>query len=236
MGSMGLCESGVLVLALRSTVALFDAAKDTLDVIASVVHAKPNMRFNDGKVGPDGAFWVGSMDGSGDADPGGALYRIAPDGNTSFIASRLRASNGLAWDATGTRMYHSDSQGPWIDVLDFDPRTGAAVNRRRWINLDEAKGRPDGGACDSKGDYWSAGISASRINRFSAGGELLDWVEVPNLMPTMPCFGGVDFRTVFVTSLSGAADVQTLTDFPHCGKIVSFLSDVPGLPGWRFRR
>ena len=94
---------------------------------------------------------------------------------------------------------------------------------------DEANGRPDGGACDMEGNYWSAGPSASRINRFSAEGELLDWVDVPLARPTMPCFGGSDMRTMFVTSLdSGNSDGRN--------GIVCFEVDVPGVPVGRFQR
>jgi sugar lactone lactonase YvrE len=94
---------------------------------------------------------------------------------------------------------------------------------------DETNGRPDGGACDVEGNYWSAGPSAGRVNRFSAEGELLDWVDVPLARPTMPCFGGSDMRTVFVTSLdSGGGDGRD--------GIVCFEVDVPGVPVGRFGR
>ena len=48
-------------------------------------------------------------------------------------------------------MFHSDSRGRWIDRWDFDPATGAISNRKRIADLDEATGRPDGGATDAEG-------------------------------------------------------------------------------------
>ncbi|HTN60163.1 MAG TPA: SMP-30/gluconolactonase/LRE family protein, partial [Devosia sp.] len=62
VGSFGLAQAGRLVVALPNTVILFDPASGTRETVASIAHAKPGMRLNDGKVGPDGAFWVGSMD------------------------------------------------------------------------------------------------------------------------------------------------------------------------------
>src|SRR3546814_19622806 len=56
----------------------------------------------------------------------------------------------------------SDSRGPTIDCYVFDPSTGALSGRRRFATLDEATGRPDGGACDGESHYWSAGVSADR--------------------------------------------------------------------------
>jgi sugar lactone lactonase YvrE len=220
--SFGLARNGRLVVALRNDVVLFDPQSGAREAVASVTHAKPDMRLNDGKVGPDGAFWVGSMDADGDA---AKLYRIAPDGSVRVIAEGIAISNGLAWNTAGTRLYHSDSRGGlWLDCWDFDASDGTVSNRRRLRDRDQANGRPDGGACDLDGTYWSAGPSAGRVNRFSADGALLNWVDLPLLHPTMPCFGGSDMRTVFVTSLDSKSD-QADRD-----GIVSFRTETPGVP------
>lgn len=220
--SFGLARNGRLVVALRNDVVLFDPQSGAREVVASVTHAKPDMRLNDGKVGPDGAFWVGSMDADGDA---AKLYRIAPDGSVRVIAEGITISNGLAWNAAGTRLYHSDSRGGiWLDCWDFEASDGTVSNRRRLRDRDQANGRPDGGACDLDGTYWSAGPSAGRVNRFSADGALLGWVDLPLLHPTMPCFGGSDMRTVFVTSLDSKSN-QADRD-----GIVSFRTETPGVP------
>lgn len=234
VASFGLCRSGRLVIALRADVILFDPEENLRMQLASVTHGKPDMRFNDGKVGPDGAFWVGSGDASGDANPVGALYRVTASGEITVVTSGLRVSNGLAWDASGTRMFHSDSRGPWIDVLDFDPGTGEASNRRRFRDLDEAIGRPDGGACDVAGCYWSAGISAGRLNRFAPDGTLLEWVDVPSLRPTMPCFGGPELKTLYLTSLSSGVSEDLLERYPLCGTLVQLQVGVAGAPVSRF--
>ncbi|MFP9136863.1 SMP-30/gluconolactonase/LRE family protein [Devosia sp. XGJD_8] len=229
--SFGLAQGGRLVVALRRDVVLFDPETGARELVASVSHAKSEMRLNDGKVGPDGAFWVGSMDASTDGAPAAKLYRIGADGTVRVIAEGLAISNGLAWNADATRMYHSDSRGSmWLDCWDFDAATGAVGNRRRLRDNDEANGRPDGGACDMAGTYWSAGPSASRINRFSADGDLLGWVDVPLRLPTMPCFGGADMRTVYVTSLDSKMADEGLDG------VVRFRVDVPGVPVGRFGR
>lgn len=226
--SLGLAQNGRLVVALRNEVVLFDPETEQRETIARVEHAKPGMRLNDGKVGPDGAFWVGSMDGSGDGAPAARLYRVAPDGDVRVVAEGIATSNGLAWNAAGDRMYHSDSRGDiWLDCWDFDPATGSVSNRRRLREHDEAAGRPDGGACDMTGHYWSAGPSAGRLNRFSAEGELLDWIALPIATPTMPCFGDDDLRTIYVTSLDSKADGGR-------DGVVRLRVEVPGVPVGRF--
>ena len=229
--SFGLAQGRRLVVALRNDVVLFDPESGARELVTRIEHAKPEMRLNDGKVGPDGAFWVGSMDASGDTPPAAALYRVAPGGSVRLIASALAISNGLAWNDEATLMYHSDSRGGmWVDRWDFDLATGIPTNRKRLRDNDEINGRPDGGACDLDGAYWSAGPSASRINKFSADGELLGWVDVPLQFPTMPCFGGPDMKTVYVTSLDSKS-----TD-GHRDGIVSFRVETPGVSVARFNQ
>src|SRR3712207_9091319 len=70
-------------------------------------------------------------------------------------------------------------------------------------------GRPDGGACDAEGFYWSAGVSAGRLNRFAPDGSVAQSHELPVPSPTMPCFGGPDFRSLFVTSLARRSEEHT---------------------------
>lgn len=223
VASFGLARGGRLVVALRNDIVLFDPASGTRETVAHIAHAKPAMRLNDGKVGPDNAFWVGSMDANPAEAPAAKLYRIDPSGEVRVIAGNIAISNGLAWNAEETLLYHSDSRGGmWLDCWDFDRPTGMVTNRRRLREHDEANGRADGGACDIAGTYWSAAPSASRINRFSATGELLGWVDVPLKFPTMPCFGGPDLRTIYVTSLDSREDGRD--------GIVKFEVDVPGVP------
>ena len=112
----------------------------------------------------------------------------------------VKVSNGLAWSADARTLYHSDSRGPWIDRWDFHPTTGAISNRRRIVTLTESDGRPDGGATDIEGGYWSCGVSAGCLNRFAPDGRLLARYDLPIPAPTMCAFGGADMRTLFITS------------------------------------
>jgi sugar lactone lactonase YvrE len=146
----------------------------------------------------------------------------------------LLVSNGLAWTADGEVMFHADSRGPWIDRWRFDRRTGAISQRTRIAVLDEARGRPDGGSCDAEGFYWNAGVSAGRLNRFAADGRLAESHPLPVPAPTMPCFGGPDFRTLYVTSLRDGRPADMLEAAPRSGGLFSAEASVAGFPSWRF--
>ncbi|MCB1502136.1 MAG: SMP-30/gluconolactonase/LRE family protein [Bauldia sp.] len=237
VGSLGIAESGRLVVALRSEVGLFDPESGVFERIAEIEADNPDTRLNDGKVGPDGAFWVGTMDDRDVSrkDPLGSLYRIDASGKVERKIDGLIVSNGLAFSPDGRSMFHSDSRGRWIDRWDFDPASGAISGRKRIAMLDDETGRPDGGATDSTGAYWSAGVSAARLNRFSPDGELLDSYPVPVAAPTMPCFGGPGLGKLFVTSLRVGRPPELLDRYPLTGITIVADSPVAGAPVSRFR-
>ena len=91
-------------------------------------------------------------------------------------------------------------------------------------------GRPDGGATDEEGCYWNCGVSAGRLNRFSRGGELIEYVELPVTHPTMPCFGGHDGRTLYVTSLRENLSAAELARTPQAGGVFMLEPGVAGAP------
>jgi sugar lactone lactonase YvrE len=233
VGSLGLAASGRLVVALRDSVILFDPASEERQELCRIEAERPETRLNDGKVGPDGAFWVGSMD-DGKKSPIGALYRVDGSGRADRKVEGVIISNGLAWTADGELMFYADTRGPWIDRWRFDRWTGEMTERVRFASPDEATGRPDGGSCDAEGFYWNAGVSAGRLNRFAADGSLAASYDVPVPAPTMLCFGAADFRTLFVTSLREGRSEELLARAPQSGGIFAAASPVAGFAPWRF--
>lgn len=227
VGSFGLCRSGKLVVALRRRVALFDPDTARLQDLSPEIDEPETCRFNDGKVGPDGCFWVGGMDQRKPRQPVSSLYRVTPDGRVERKIEGCRASNGLAWSPDGRVMYHSDSTSGTVDAWEFDPSTGSIGNRRRFATLADGDGRPDGGATDAEGCYWSAGISAGCLNRFSPDGTLMQRIELPVPAPTMPCFAD---GTLYVTSSREGRDAETLARHPGLGGLLRAPAPVAGSP------
>ncbi|MGV6873547.1 SMP-30/gluconolactonase/LRE family protein [Pseudochelatococcus sp. B33] len=227
--ALGLGESGDLVVALAREVVVFDPETGRRRSLWNGYDEPATSRLNDGKVGPDGAFWIGGVDTRAAREPISRLYRIDAAGSATVAAEGFAVSNGLAWSADGRVMYHSDSRGsssdgPWINRYDFDPATGRASGRTRFRDLDEATGRPDGGATDVDGDYWSAGVSAGVLNRFAPDGRLRESHRVPVPAPTMPCFCGEGLRQLAVTS-HRQIDAGKLAETPLSGGV--FLADAP---------
>ena len=154
--------------------------------------------------------------------PGPALVVVAEGG--------YAGSNGLAWSADGRVMYHSDSTSAYIEAWDFDVATGGRSNHRVVARLTNEEGRPDGGAVDVEGNYWSAGPSAGlpmASERAMVAGALLRKVPFPVPGPTMPCFAG---DMLYVTSLREGKSAAVLEAFPTLGGLFRTVAPVAGAP------
>jgi sugar lactone lactonase YvrE len=234
VGSFGLCTDDRLVVACRHDILLLDRDSDRRALLARVGSGDPRTRLNDGKVGPDGAFWVGTMDDTPAKAPIGALYRVTSSGQGECVAEEIITSNGLAWSADARTMFHSDSRRRVLYAWDFDAVTGQIRNRRLVSELTDAIGRPDGGATDAAGWYWSAGVTAGQLNRFDVLGARDTPLPFPVPAPTMPCFGGPDLRTLFVTSLRMGLSDEALEKAPLSGAIFRAQVETPGVAVARF--
>lgn len=232
--ALGLGESGAMVVALARSIERFDPDNGARDVLWSGFDEPVASRLNDGKVGPDGAFWVGSMDGRPQREKISKLYRITADGAAQVMATGIEISNGLAWSPDGRTLFHSDSRGPWIDRYAFDPATGALSQRQRIRDLDEASGRPDGAACDANGNYLSAGVSAGVLNLFTADGALLESFPFPAPAPTMPCFCGPGLQQLAITTHRHVS-AEKLNAAPQSGGIFLATASVAGTPVARMK-
>ena len=234
VGSFGLCEDGRLVVAVWDKIVLFDPASGNSTVLAEIEADNPHTRMNDGKVGPDGAFWVGTMDTRSPREPVAGLYRVDTAGNVEEVRDELMCSNGLAWTADGNYMYHSDTSPGWIECYAFDTPTGTLGAKMLFAQLTNETGRPDGATVDTDGHYWSAGVSAGVLNRFAPDGNLIQSIAMPVEKPTMPCFCGPELDQLVVTSIKQPVDLTAFEPDTLSGGL--FLVEGHGAKGLKAAR
>lgn len=203
VGAMGLAEPNTVVLALKRSLAIVDLQLGQLVRLASVAAEPEHNRLNDGKVSPSGRWFVfGSMDDSANNKQAtGTLYCADRASTVHRLHSGLTVANGIAFSPDGNTLYFSDSHAGRVWRAAWDEETGSMGQPLSFCASNEAEGRPDGATVDETGCYWSAGVSAACLNRFSAQGKLLDRLKLPVRAPTMPCFGGAGLSDLYLTSL-----------------------------------
>jgi sugar lactone lactonase YvrE len=219
VGAVVLRSSGGLVLAARGGfLALDTVTGDVAPLVA--LDLGDGCRMNDGACDEAGRFFAGSM--ADDESPGrGTLYRLDPDHSVAEVIGGVTVSNGIGWSPDGGLMYYIDSPTRRVDVLDYDPATGAAAGRRPFAAIDAGDAIPDGLAVDAEGGVWVALWDGGAVLRFGPDGRLRGSLELPAPRVTSCAFGGPDLETLYITTAAGPGDAG--------GELFSARAGVAGL-------
>ena len=231
VGSLCLRDSGGLLLALRSGLAIFDTTDGTSTLVTQPHAGQPEMRFNDGRCDRTGAFWAGSMNDRTHA-PVGRLYRFGPQRRLEEKLTGIRVPNSLCWSPDGGTMYFSDSPGRviWAFAADGSGDIGA----RRVFTAIEAPGVPDGATVDCEGFVWCALYGGWSVARFAPDGRTDLIVHLPVQQPTSCAFGGANLDTLFVTTATQHLEPDALQRQPLAGSVLCFDPGVRGCVEPRF--
>lgn len=128
--SIGLRKDGGAIVGMERHVCLWDWEGEPMQV-CEVEPALPGNRLNEGAVGPDGCFWIGTMQNNIAEDDSplditqsvGHLYRYRPDGTLSRVSDdAFGITNTFVWPrkdtlitadtiANATYSYHVGSGG-----------------------------------------------------------------------------------------------------------------------------
>lgn len=196
--ALGLCNSGSIVVAHQNEIVLLESPDKNLCSIGEREHN----RTNDGKIGPDGRFWFGTMDNNEELDSG-CLYSWHPESGLQCHLREINISNTFVWSPDTKYMYFADSKLQLIWRFSFDVQTSSLSKKPEiFVSLKGTEFYPDGSAMDAEGYLWNAQWGGSRIVRYSPEGEVDRVVALPVSQPTSCCFGGENLEFLFVTSAS----------------------------------
>ena len=250
-GCIAPAKRGGLIIAMRDGIYRAEHWQAELVKIASVNFDTSTTRFNDGKCDTAGRFWVGSM-----FEPRtqrlAALFRLDSRDTVDhkkppkfeIVQKDAILANGLGWSPDNKTIYWADTVDQIIHAWDWDEVTGKMTNKRVFQKFDAKpagwtpekpqgihyQGRPDGCAIDTQGNYYIAMYDGQRLLKFGSSGKLLADILTPTRCTTMPCFGGEDMKTLFITTSSYMRSEDELKAQPLAGHVFSMQVDVPGLP------
>ena len=173
----------------------------------------PGRRGNDAAVAPDGSLWAGTMRYD-EAPGGGTLSRITGDGTAETVLGDVTISNGIGWSPDGRAMYYVDTPTRRIDVFRFED--GKATDRRRFAEIEDGAGSPDGLTVDAEGGVWVALWDGSAVRRYTPDGELERAVALPVPRVTACAFGGPNLTDLYITT----ARVGLTAPHPMAGSLL----------------
>lgn len=238
VGSLALCESGRLLLAMESALYLADPTRQAPGTEVGGTHLCDvpmhalQMRVNDGRLDRRGNFVFGCIN----EDPAHARtarffqYSIAR-GLRPLALEPVAIANGICFDPDGGGMYYCDSLQGRIMHVRYDADT-AATGEPRVFAVIERGIEPDGADIDAEGRLWGAQWGAGQVVRYATTGEVDARVPVPARQPT--CVAFVD-DVLYLTSARDGLDPDALHAQPESGGVFRVaLEGIRGLPVRRF--
>ena len=225
-GSIALWHEGGLIAALGQGLSLIDTESGIVTPLAPSL-ATEDCLMNDGKADRAGNFIFGAKHLlESDAVAGHWRYHT---GQITQQNQRFVVFNGPAFSPAGDRIYFADSPSQKIMTASYDPDRGITSKPDLFVQLSGNDGYPDGMTVDSEGYLWNAQWDGWVITRYSPDGTVDRKIDMPVRRPTSLCFGGPDFKTLYVTSASTRLTPEELAENPDAGALFKIDLDIAGI-------
>ena len=224
----GWIDEDRLIVATASALNVFDISTGQWSVLCPMESDNPLTRSNDGRIAPDGSFWIGTM-ALDAAKKAGAYYRYKA-GGLDLLLGEISIPNATCFSPDKKTAYlaNGGQQTIWRWALD---EAGNPIGERQvHVSLKGGSIYPDGAVCDAEGYLWNAQWAGSRLARYAPDGSLDKIIDLPVSQPTCPAFGGEDLKLMFITSAREGLSAESLKQQPDAGKVIVIDMDVAGLP------
>ncbi len=210
---------------------LFFWSPETPDLVALPDAASDGEghRFTEARCDARGRLWVGTMDAQR-RGPRGSLYRYVTGEGLRALRRELMVPNSFAFFDGGQRMLFSNSTSGLVEVYEYDVETGAIANPRPFLTPDAAPGLPDGVAVDEDGCLWMARFGGGCVLRLSPEGRIIGRIDLPTTNVTSCAFGGVDLKTLFITTATALLSDAERAAQPMAGALFAVRPGVGGVP------
>jgi len=154
------------------------------------------------------------------------LYRLDPSGEVTKMSDGLKFSNGVGISPGGDRLYHNESL---LGVYQYDIAADGTLENKRLFN---ERQDGDGLAVDAEGGVWIAHFDGYEVVRYTPDGKQDRSFALPHKAVTSICFGGPDWRDIYVTT-AGDKGIESLFTGelpPREATMFHARSDIPGVP------
>lgn len=199
LGAIGLSKSDKLILAVENGFGNLSLNSEKLNLINPVKEIlDPNVRFNDGIMGPDGCFYAGTMQWDGE-DGFGKLYRHNVDGKNEVLLENHTIPNGMGWNNNKDTFFMIDTNHHCMYAYTYNQKTKSLSDRKIFKKF-ESDEYADGMAIDANDHFWIAMWGGSKIIHLDEKSNLVEEISLPVKYPTSCCFGGINLDILFITS------------------------------------
>lgn len=223
-------RDGGLLLLTETDIVRYDWQSHRQQRITALEAERTDHRGNDGKAGPDGSFWFGTMHKEA-KDGESSFYRLDPQGQVERILAGRDIANGMAWTSDHRQMYFIDSPRKAVEVFDFDAGSRRMDNGRIAFATPEDAGVPDGMTIDRDDRPWVAHHGGKSLRCYDpADGRELVRVEVAAPFVTSAIFGGPDYDTLYITTAREGLTELEARSYPHCGGLFRVRTGARGRP------
>ena len=207
-----------LILASNNGLNLFNISSQKFGRFLSIEDQLISTRSNDGGSDAYGRFWLGTMQNNFDKDGNdisireniGKLYKVEVNKKISIVEEGLGIPNTFVWSPDNTRFYFTDTLNGKILNYKFNLEKGELSDKNKFASFD--RGFPDGSTIDTDGCLWNCRWGGSCIVRFTPTGKVDQIIEMPVENITNCVFGGLDMKTLFITTASNKGEKQNDLD------------------------
>lgn len=196
VGSLALRERGGLILAMDQGFYAFEPGSGEVDVIDLPLSGRGDLRLNDGKVDPFGAFVAGGMNIDYRQRENCPMYRLSPQLEVTEILDGFECFNGPCFSHAGDLLYVTGRRDGVIEVFDYGPEQTPGNGRVLLENCN-----PDGATVDAEGFIWSAQWDDACLLRIAPDGRIDTRLPVPGQVVSSVMFGGAGLDQIFVTTI-----------------------------------
>lgn len=229
VGGLAVNHDGKLICGGPGALIWLDPATGRSGDVLAEIPGEDFLGANDFLPDRKGGLYLGTLSKGADysAEPlPTKLFLLDASGKATKLKDGLKFSNGIGLSPDGSKLYHNESL---LGTFVYDIRPDGTLENKR-IFTERVDG--DGLAVDAEGGVWIAHFDSGEIARYLPDGSIERRIHFPHKAVTSICFGGPDWRDIYVTT-AGDKGIESLFTGelpPREASLFHARSDIPGAP------